>query len=187
VENHAERAGSDPVAPEHFHLVDVIAANLKRRLPESIDMRDLQAQGILGLLAAARCFDPSRDVPFAAYAKKWIRGSMLHFVGGRDGSRFCEHKHAPLDFDLPDHRQQSPERAAIAAEQRVRLDRAIARLKPRRRAIIELLYRDGLRRPEVAARLGISLRAATNLRFRALADLRMLLATKKSSRFSAER
>jgi|GEM_PF-1965633 len=44
------------------------------------EREDLIAEGMLGALRAARRFDPTRGVPFGAYAAPWIKRSVLEAV-----------------------------------------------------------------------------------------------------------
>jgi RNA polymerase sigma factor (sigma-70 family) len=172
------------LALDHLHLVQPIAARLKRRLPESADLDDLTASGSLGLVRFAHRFDPARGVPFEVPARKWIRGHILHSV---QGARFRDLKHASIDDDLhplPEPRRSAfsapsidddPERAALARDLWDRVLSAVDRLSPLRRAIIQLRHFEGLEMPEVAQRLGLSSKNAWNLRMRAIADLRRML------------
>lgn len=60
-----------------MYLVRRVAAHLKGRLPDFIDQDDLEQMGVIGLIEAARGFDPSRGVPFEPYARTRIRGAIL--------------------------------------------------------------------------------------------------------------
>jgi RNA polymerase sigma factor (sigma-70 family) len=53
-----------------------------RRFPSGIGVErgDLVQQGVAGLLAAARRFDPGLNTPFWAYASFWVRKSMQELV-----------------------------------------------------------------------------------------------------------
>jgi RNA polymerase sigma factor (sigma-70 family) len=66
--------------------------------------------------------------------------------------------------------------AASAAERAGLLRQALGRLDARRREVLILRWGSGLRLKEIAAVLGISVRAVENLHIRAMADLRELLA-----------
>lgn len=197
------------LALDHLHLVQPIAARLKRRLPESADLDDLAASGRLGLVRFAQRFDPSRGVPFEIPARKWIRGHILHSVRG---ARFRDLKHASIDDDLRSARSEGRERpfrvgrephrsafaepsihddpersviardqAAVEADRMSRVRAAVLRLSPLRRAIIELRHFDGLEMRDVAQRLGLSSKNAWNLRMRAIADLRRMLRVNPAS------
>lgn len=65
---------------EELGLVDVIAHQVARVLGESVDIEDLRSFGREGLLDAARRFDPSRGVPFRAYANYRVRGAIIDEV-----------------------------------------------------------------------------------------------------------
>lgn len=61
-------------------LVPKIVGQIMRSLRGTSDMEDLVGYGQTGLLEAARRFDPSRGVPFRAYASIRIRGSIIDGV-----------------------------------------------------------------------------------------------------------
>lgn len=63
-----------------LELVPRIAGQLMRTLKGIVELDDLLSYGRTGLLEAARRFDPSRGVPFRAYAAIRVRGSMLDGV-----------------------------------------------------------------------------------------------------------
>jgi RNA polymerase sigma factor for flagellar operon FliA len=74
----------NPEVMERFQstldLVPKIAGQLLRSLRGTSEMADLVGYGQTGLLEAARRFDPSRGVPFRAYASIRIRGAMIDGV-----------------------------------------------------------------------------------------------------------
>ena len=55
------------------HIVQKVAAQVSRRL----EMEDLISAGTLGLVKAARTFDPTRDVEFKTYAYIRVRGAVI--------------------------------------------------------------------------------------------------------------
>ena len=73
-----------PEVLARFHseiaLVETIAAHILRSIGRSLELEDLVGAGREGLLDAARRFDPSRGVPFGAYANLRIRGAILDGV-----------------------------------------------------------------------------------------------------------
>jgi RNA polymerase sigma factor for flagellar operon FliA len=53
---------------------------VRRSLGQGVELDDLLSFGRIGLLDAARRFDPSRGVPFRAYANFRVRGSVVDGV-----------------------------------------------------------------------------------------------------------
>ena len=70
----------------HLYLVEQIARRLHRRLPRMIQLDDLRSDGALGLLSAARHYDPWRGISFATFASHRIRGSIIDGLRERDPS-----------------------------------------------------------------------------------------------------
>lgn len=59
---------------EHIGLVDSLAA---RRATRSIPVEDRRQNGVIGLIDAARSFDPAKEARFHVYAHHRILGAML--------------------------------------------------------------------------------------------------------------
>jgi RNA polymerase sigma factor for flagellar operon FliA len=57
--------------------VKAAARRLARRSGPGVELDELVASGSEGLVEAARSFDATRGVPFAAYARARVRGAML--------------------------------------------------------------------------------------------------------------
>jgi len=62
----------------HRHLVAPIAAHYAAHSPEPRE--DLEQVGLLGLIRAAELFDRGLAVPFSAYARRHVRGAILHYL-----------------------------------------------------------------------------------------------------------
>src|SRR6516165_7146724 len=58
-------------------LVAYLVNDVTRTVPRYVHRDDLVSAGMLGLVLAARSFDPSRGVPFRKYASLRIRGAVL--------------------------------------------------------------------------------------------------------------
>lgn len=72
------RGSSDSLIIEQYgHLVKRIAQHLLVRLPSSVQIEDLTQSGMIGLLEAAKNYDPNKGASFETYAGIRIRGSML--------------------------------------------------------------------------------------------------------------
>jgi RNA polymerase sigma factor for flagellar operon FliA len=61
----------------HMGLVRHILGRLKARLPSSVDLENLEAAGVLGLVEAANRFEPTRGYRFDTFAFPRIRGAIL--------------------------------------------------------------------------------------------------------------
>lgn len=67
----------DQLVVEHLESVRHVLGRLVVGLPGFIDVENLEAAGILGLVEAAAQFDPARGVEFQTFAYHRIRGAML--------------------------------------------------------------------------------------------------------------
>lgn len=75
---------TDELITQGAPLVKRIAYHLLGRLPDFIEADDLLQAGMVGLIEAARRYDPSHGVPFNAFAEQRIRGAMLDEVRKND-------------------------------------------------------------------------------------------------------
>lgn len=62
---------------DYAPLVKRIAHHLKGKLPASVQLDDLIQAGMIGLLEAAKKYEPSKGASFETYAGIRIRGAML--------------------------------------------------------------------------------------------------------------
>ncbi|WP_028453354.1 RNA polymerase sigma factor FliA [Chitinilyticum aquatile] len=69
---------------QHAPLVRRIAYHMISRLPASVEVDDLIQVGMMGLMEAARNFDPDAGVQFETYASQRIRGAMLDELRSAD-------------------------------------------------------------------------------------------------------
>ena len=69
---------------ELYPVVQIIARQLARRLPSSVDLDELVSVGMLGLIDAVDRFEPSRGVPLKAYAEIRVKGAMLDLLRSND-------------------------------------------------------------------------------------------------------
>ncbi len=67
---------------ENLPLVRHIVQKVAPHLPRKFDPEDLIAAGTLGLVKAARAFDPTKDAGFRTYAYIRIRGAVLDELRG---------------------------------------------------------------------------------------------------------
>lgn len=114
----------DPTARElveqHLPLVRLVVAGVAARFPRHADREELASAGALGLVEAARRFDPALGVPFARYASTRIRGAVLDAARGADFAprsvRGAEREIAAASEALSVELGREPTRAEVAAK-----------------------------------------------------------------------
>jgi RNA polymerase sigma factor for flagellar operon FliA len=73
---------------QYLYLVESLAHQLARKLPDSVDVHDLAQEGYLGLRRAVERFRLERAVKFSTYAQSAIWGAMMDALRRDDyGSR----------------------------------------------------------------------------------------------------
>jgi RNA polymerase sigma factor FliA len=73
---------------QYLYLVESLAHQLARKLPDSVDVHDLVQEGFLGLRRAVERFQLEREVKFSTYAQSAIWGAMMDALRRDDyGSR----------------------------------------------------------------------------------------------------
>tara|TARA_R110002110_G_scaffold64294_12_gene177834 strand:- start:577 stop:1287 length:711 start_codon:yes stop_codon:yes gene_type:complete len=78
----------------HAPLVKRIAHHLLARLPSSVLVDDLIQSGMIGLLEAARKYDPSKGASFETYAGIRIRGAIIDEVRKGDWTPRSVHRNS---------------------------------------------------------------------------------------------
>lgn len=68
----------------HLELVTQVVARVAARFPRHVDRGELWNAGALGLVDAARRYDPSLGIPFPRYAAVRIRGAVIDATRRRD-------------------------------------------------------------------------------------------------------
>ena len=82
--NHMQPNDRDGFIRAHIGLARNLALRLAGRVPASVDLDDLIAAGVLGLIDAVDRFDPLRAIPFQAYARTRIQGAILDAMRAED-------------------------------------------------------------------------------------------------------
>ncbi|HHW76420.1 MAG TPA: RNA polymerase sigma factor FliA [Xanthomonadaceae bacterium] len=85
---------ADGLIARHAPQVKRIAYHLLARLPASVQVDDLIQAGMLGLLEAARRYDPAQGANFATFAEPRIRGAMLDEIRKGDWTPRSVHRKA---------------------------------------------------------------------------------------------
>ncbi len=101
---------------EHAELVRRIAHHLVVRMPASVDVDDLVQAGMIGLLEAARQYDPSQGASFETYASIRIRGAMIDEIRRGDWVPRSVHRRVREAAEATRKVEQREGRAASANE-----------------------------------------------------------------------
>jgi RNA polymerase sigma factor for flagellar operon FliA len=79
---HQNQDRSDPeqLILKHMPMVKRVAVHLKARIPPFMELDELIQVGMVGLIEAARAFDPGKGHEFEHFALSRVRGSILDEV-----------------------------------------------------------------------------------------------------------
>jgi len=78
--NHESRGAEEALILAHLGLVKRVALHLKVRIPPFMELDELIQVGMIGLLEAARAYDPTKGIEFENFAHTRVRGAMLDEV-----------------------------------------------------------------------------------------------------------
>jgi len=78
--NHESRGAEEAMVLAHLGLVKRVALHLKVRIPPFMELDELIQVGMIGLLEAARAFDPTKGIEFENFAHTRVRGAILDEV-----------------------------------------------------------------------------------------------------------
>ncbi|TDR82663.1 RNA polymerase sigma factor FliA [Paludibacterium purpuratum] len=115
---HPNAHGSDLILDitQYAPMVKKIAGILISRLPASIELDDLIQVGIIGLIDAARQFDPSQGVQFETFASQRVRGAMLDELRREDWMPRQTRRHAKQIEETINTLEQRLGRSPIESE-----------------------------------------------------------------------
>jgi RNA polymerase sigma factor for flagellar operon FliA len=172
---------------ENTGLVSLLVGRMMRlfpRLPSGIDREDLESFGYLGLVQAARAYDPARGVAFSTYAYHCIENTIRAQLQRASRREFdClsldalvgdDEDGTPLAELIPDESANAERQALDSAEQDV-LRRTVRTLPPRLAEIIQDLYFAQHSAAEVARRHGLTTQRVQALHRQGLTALRRRL------------
>ncbi|NBT75911.1 MAG: FliA/WhiG family RNA polymerase sigma factor [Betaproteobacteria bacterium] len=103
----------------HLDLVKRISLHLRARLMSFMDLPELIQVGTVGLLEAAKSFDPSKGIPFEHFAHSRVRGAIFDEVrrmSTMPRSAVAIHKqHSAESRQLSTELGREPSQAEVAA------------------------------------------------------------------------
>jgi len=83
----------DDLITRELPKVYYVAARIRERLPQHVDMEDLVQAGVIGLIEAYRTYDVKKNAGFSTFAKFRVRGAILDSLRELDwGSRSLRKK-----------------------------------------------------------------------------------------------
>ncbi|MGA7341564.1 MAG: FliA/WhiG family RNA polymerase sigma factor [Terracidiphilus sp.] len=119
----AHSTGADELVMQELPQIYYIAARIRERLPQHVDLEDLVSAGVIGLMEASRTFDSAKEAQFKTFAKFRIRGAILDSLREVDwGSRLMRRRGreiADATAKLEGRLGRKPAEAEIAAEMNV--------------------------------------------------------------------
>lgn len=161
---------------EHLDLAAHFARPYASSRPRLAD--DLHAVARLGLVVAARKYDPSQGV-WSSFAYHWMRSAMAHFLAkeipkGYRSYRRPDRAAAPRPRRLDGGPEPiAPGRPGGGGDEA--FEALACRCKPREAEVLRLIYRDGLGTAEIGRRLGVTKQAISKRHARAIRHLRARL------------
>jgi RNA polymerase sigma factor for flagellar operon FliA len=113
----------------HTALAKGIALRLAGRVPKSVEIDDLVAAGMLGLIDAADRFDASRGIPFEAYSRRRIQGAILDVLRAEDHLTRRERRNG-READRAEERLRLKVKRELTVEETDQARRGIPRTLP---------------------------------------------------------
>jgi RNA polymerase sigma factor for flagellar operon FliA len=135
---------SDALIQEHIDLVGRVVGRVTSMYPRHVDRQELWNAGALGLVEAARRFDPDAGIPFERYASIRIRGAIIDSTRTRDwASRSVRRRYRELtqaEEQFNETAGRAPSKEELSTLLGVPVD-ALEKIKARSEASM-LLYLD---------------------------------------------
>jgi RNA polymerase sigma factor for flagellar operon FliA len=119
----------------HTALAKGIALRLAGRVPKSVEMDDLVAAGMLGLIEAADRFDESRGIPFEAYSRRRIQGAILDALRAEDHLTRRERRNG-READRAEERMRLKVKRELTVEETHKARRGVPRTLPHSQAFV---------------------------------------------------
>jgi RNA polymerase sigma factor (sigma-70 family) len=153
---------------DHLEFARRLARQLRGRLPDCVDVEELESDAYYGLFKAAKKFDPARGVPFRSYAAKRIIGQMLDGLRERNQIRRDPPVPRTLSLDaeiglvdghpesLSDTIADDAEPVGRRMEMRDEADFVLGRIRPASRKHLVNLHLRGRSQTQLARSLGIT-------------------------------
>lgn len=164
---HGDRAAAAELYDRHAGAVYSLALRITRSPAQA---EDVVQDAFVTLWTKARQYDSER-----ASVAGWLLAIARN--GAIDRLRSNSHEDGPLPDELPDRSEQGEVGDSLLASERAHGVRtALAKVPPRQREVIELMYFEGLAQHQIATKLGVPLGTVKSRAYHGLLRLRDLLA-----------
>ena len=131
----AQHERVERLVSDHLYLVQHIVHELATRYPRHVDRQELWSAGALGLVEAARRYDPTNGVAFRHFARRRIRGAIIDSTRSRDWASRSVRRHQRELATTAAEFQQHHHRAATDAELAELLGVDVETIEGRRAAV----------------------------------------------------
>lgn len=176
-------------------LVWYVVNRIRPRLPICVAEEDLYSAGMVGLLTAARSYDPSRGAEFKTYAYHRIRGAILDELRRMDFLPRSQREKArkngsepPAVVAIPTDEDGQESLTADEVEPRCEVDdlqglmeEEVQKLPVKMRTVLTMYYREGLRMREIGDRMGLTESRVSQIHSNAVMRLQRTLNTQSNS------
>ncbi|MFO8144256.1 MAG: sigma-70 family RNA polymerase sigma factor [Candidatus Syntrophosphaera sp.] len=132
----------------------------KKYTNRGLSLEDLRQEALIGVMLAARHYDPGQGASFSSYAVYWIKKQLLQAIGQEN---LCSLQAGELSQDHP--AEEAPEETPPAGGISRQLPDTMPALE---RRIILQSFEESLTLKEISRNLGISVERVKQLRGRAL-------------------
>lgn len=122
------------------------------------DLEELQATALLGLVKAAKSYQPEKGTKFNTYAVPVMKGEILKYLKKerRQLKACCSLQDEVLEGCLREETIPDDYHFEQSAEDRIMLQEVMARLTERERCIVRMVVLDNMTQTEAGIALGVS-------------------------------
>src|SRR5207237_8171556 len=121
----------------HTALAKGIALRLAGRVPKSVEMDDLVAAAMVGLIDAADRYDQSRGIPFEAYSRRRIQGAVLDALRAEDHLTRRERR-TGREADRAEERMRMKLKRELTVEEAHQARRGVPRTLPHAQTFVPI-------------------------------------------------
>lgn len=174
---------------QHRYLARRAAVAVKRRVPDWVEIEDLEQWAYTGLVRAARQYRPRMGVPFAAYAWPIVKGAVWDRYRRREYEQEVRLPRARVNGEIRSVAPCDIDRMIDEENAERELADALNALPDRERQVIWMYFYEGRSLRSAGRALSVNESRACQLKQRALRILREMLTARlgQNGRWPANR